>query len=255
MVKKVVLVTGGFDPLHKGHIEYFTAAKELGDHLVVGVNSDEWLTRKKSKPFMSLDDRVSIIKNLKMVDEVITFDDRDGSACNAIQQVLFNTKLEDLVIFANGGDRNNCNIPEAEVFKDSKRVVFAFGVGGDIKINSSSWILDNWKTQKTTRAWGYWKVLDDKGIIKVKELVIKPGCSLSDQKHKYRSEHWYVLSGTLLIKLENNTKHLITLHKNDTIVIEKGVWHKAINIGTEDCHIVEIQYGENCIEEDILRRD
>lgn len=255
MVKKFVLVTGGFDPLHKGHIEYLTAAKNLGDYLVVGVNSDEWLSRKKGKPFMVVEDRISIIKNLKMVDQVITFDDGDGSACNAIQKVLFDTNPDDVIIFANGGDRNSSNIPEVEVFKNMQRVVFAFGVGGNTKLNSSSWILDRWKTEKVNRTWGYWKVLDDKGIIKVKELVIKPGCSLSDQKHKYRSEHWYVLSGTLLIKLENNTKHMLTLGKNDTVVIDKGVWHKAINIGEDDCHIIEIQYGDNCIEEDIERRD
>ena len=62
----IVLVTGGFDPLHSGHIEYFKAAKELGDHLVVGVNSDEWLTRKKGRPFMSFDERCAIIKELRV---------------------------------------------------------------------------------------------------------------------------------------------------------------------------------------------
>ena len=70
---KVVLVTGGFDPLHSGHIEYFKAARELGDHLVVGVNSDEWLARKKGRPFMPFAERANIIKHLDMVDEVIAF--------------------------------------------------------------------------------------------------------------------------------------------------------------------------------------
>lgn len=248
----IVLVTGGFDPLHKGHIDYFTAAKSLGDYLVVGVNSDEWLTRKKGKPFMSVDDRLSIIKNLKMVDQVITFNDSDNSSSNAIQYLLDTVEQDVEIIFANGGDRDKNNIPELEKFKNHKQVKFTFGVGGTNKSNSSSWILDNWKTTKVIRDWGYWKVLDDKGIIKVKELVIKPGCSLSDQKHKLRSEHWYVLAGTLLVKLDN---HLHTLRKNNTIVIEKNVWHKAQNIGTDDCHIIEIQYGEMCIEEDIIRRD
>ena len=67
---KLVLVTGGFDPLHKGHLEYFKAAKKLGDKLIVGVNSDEWLTRKKGRPFMPFQDRIEIIKNLEMVDGV-----------------------------------------------------------------------------------------------------------------------------------------------------------------------------------------
>ena len=75
---KIVLVTGGFDPLHSGHIEYFKAAKELGDYLVVGVNSDAWLTRKKGRPFMPYQERQSIIKELSVVDEVIVFDDNNN---------------------------------------------------------------------------------------------------------------------------------------------------------------------------------
>ena len=81
---KVVLVTGGFDPLHSGHIAYLTAAKKLGDKLVVGINSDEWLTRKKGKPFMPLRERISIISALTVVDDVLTWDDSDDSACGAI---------------------------------------------------------------------------------------------------------------------------------------------------------------------------
>ena len=74
--KKIVLATGGFDPLHSGHIEYFKSAKKLGDILVIGVNSDEWLTRKKGQPFLNLSERKTIIENLSMVDKVITFEDR-----------------------------------------------------------------------------------------------------------------------------------------------------------------------------------
>ena len=85
---KIVLVTGGFDPIHSGHIAYFREAKKLGDRLVVGVNSDEWLTRKKGQPFMSLNERLEIVRNLHMVDAVITFDDSDGSASQAILECL-----------------------------------------------------------------------------------------------------------------------------------------------------------------------
>ena len=77
--KKVVLVTGGFDPLHSGHINYFNNAKKLGDKLIVGLNSDDWLTRKKGQPFMNLENRASIIVELGMVDEVIIFNDTDNS--------------------------------------------------------------------------------------------------------------------------------------------------------------------------------
>ena len=101
MSKKAVLVTGGFDPLHSGHINYFNNAKKLGDKLIVGLNSDDWLSRKKGQPFMNLENRASIIVELGMVDEVIIFNDEDNTANHAIHQVL---QHHDNVIFANGGD-------------------------------------------------------------------------------------------------------------------------------------------------------
>jgi D-beta-D-heptose 7-phosphate kinase/D-beta-D-heptose 1-phosphate adenosyltransferase len=139
----IVLVTGGFDPIHKGHIAYFNAAKKLGDILIVGMNSDSWLSRKKGKPFMPIDERITIVQNLKMVDEVILFDDTDGSAKEAIKNVrtLF---PNDLIIFANGGDRVEGNTLELNL-KD-ENLKFVWGVGGTDKINSSSWILNKWKT-------------------------------------------------------------------------------------------------------------
>ena len=73
------LVTGGFDPLHSGHMEYLRDAKKLCSHLVVGVNSDTWLKKKKGKYFMPLSERMAIVSELKAVDEVITFNDKDGS--------------------------------------------------------------------------------------------------------------------------------------------------------------------------------
>ena len=81
---RIVLVTGGFDPLHSGHIAYFKAAKKLGNQLIVGLNSDEWLTRKKGRPFMSWNERAAIINELGCVDDVIEFNDNDNTACNAI---------------------------------------------------------------------------------------------------------------------------------------------------------------------------
>ena len=257
-MSKVVLVTGGFDPLHSGHIAYFKAARELGDHLVVGVNSDSWLTRKKGRPFMTIDERAAIIKELACVDEVIAFDDSDDTACLAIGQVLSTKASSWKLIFANGGDRTNKTTPEYETWGDHPDVKFAWGVGGKNKANSSSWILDEWKTQKTERDWGYWRVLDDapdKGY-KVKELVIYPGKSLSDQRHFERSEDWKVLEGIVKMNTEYNTiQSSIELQpKSLTYKIGEQVWHKASNPGTENAHILEIQWGV-CYEEDIERRD
>lgn len=144
MSNTVVLVTGGFDPIHSGHIAYFLSAKKLGDSLIVGLNSDEWLTRKKGKPFMTWDERAAVTSALKPVDSVFAFDDSDNTAIDAIR-----TALKDFpdshIVFANGGDRGKDNIPEM-VF-ESDRVSFSFGIGGDDKKNSSSWILKNWEQQ------------------------------------------------------------------------------------------------------------
>ena len=254
----VVLVTGGFDPLHSGHIAYFKAARELGDHLVVGVNSDEWLTRKKGRPFMPLEERAAIIKELECVDEVIAFNDDDDSACNAIMQVLSTKGTSWSVVFANGGDRVNTNTPEYKVYGEHTDVEFKFKVGGSNKANSSSWILDEWKTQKTERDWGYWRVLDNKPEkgYKVKELVIYPGKSLSDQKHFERSEQWIVLEGVVKMETEwEGRQDIVHLQQHSMpYEIGKEVWHKASNPNSVNAHVLEIQWGK-CYEEDIERRD
>ena len=257
-MNRVVLVTGGFDPLHSGHIAYFKAAKKLGDHLVVGLNSDDWLTRKKGKPFMPFEERAAIIKELSVVDKVIGFNDSDDSACQAIFHTL-STHGNIKVIFANGGDRTNTTTPEYATYGDMPNVEFAFGVGGTNKMNSSSWILDEWKTQKTERQWGYWRVLDHKPEqgYKVKELVIYPGKSLSDQKHFKRSEQWIVLEGSvdMISEWKSNVNRVLITPDRSPYEIGIEVWHKPSNPGKENAHILEIQWGSECIEEDIERRD
>ena len=142
-MRKIVLVTGGFDPLHTGHIAYFKSAKEKGDELWVGLNSDNWLTEKKGKPFMNINERKEIIQNLVMVDKVILFDDKDNSSNDAILKALKFCSSKEQIIFANGGDRNKNNIPELKQYKNNPNIKFIFGVGGKKK-NSSSKILKAW---------------------------------------------------------------------------------------------------------------
>jgi cytidyltransferase-like protein len=248
----IVLVTGGFDPLHSGHIAYFEAAKKLGDQLVVGINSDAWLVRKKGRTFMPLKERVTIVKNLKNVDWVMDFNDEDDTANHAISKLIASTSIGSKIIFANGGDRTEKNIPEMNKWPN---VDFVFGVGGEAKQNSSSWILEEWKSPKTIRNWGWYRVLDDKPGYKVKELVIEPGKSLSMQRHTHRAEHWYVLKGKCLIKTEwDNRSEKQTVNANGTYTIDKTVWHQGCNDTKEPCHILEVQYGDKCIEEDIERK-
>ena len=136
--EKLSLVSGGFDPIHSGHISYFKKAKNLSDYLVVGLNTEEWLARKKGQYFQSWKERAEIIRHLDMVNAVISWDDEDDSACGAIAKCL---EIAEPVIFANGGDRGKTNTPEVDKYEDHPRVEFAWGIGGDDKMNSSSWIL------------------------------------------------------------------------------------------------------------------
>lgn len=245
---RIVLVTGGFDPIHSGHIAYFNEAKKLGDVLVVGVNSDEWLTRKKGQSFMSISERVEIVSNLSMVDLVTLFDDSDGGASQVIQWCLREYPTAD-IIFANGGDRTDANIPEMSI--EDPRLSFVFGVGGTHKMNSSSKILTEWKTPRTERVWGYYRVLHSDGpSTKVKELVVDPGKSLSMQRHQYRNEIWYVSHGTGAVVLNGDR---IDLKKGDFVTIGVTDWHQLVNDSLDELRIVEIQHGENCYEEDIER--
>ena len=251
---KIALVTGGFDPIHSGHIQYLKAAATYADYLVVGVNSDEWLTRKKGRPFMPIEERVAILNELLVVDEVITFDDSDDTGCGAIEKVKelykdpFGGEFHKKLIFCNGGDRTAENIPEMERYNGDKWVSFEFGVGGENKINSSSWILEDYKSARTERPWGYYRVIHEIGKeIKVKELVIEPGKELSKQYHNKRNELWYVMKGEVVMNGVVQKEH------GPAFLIPKEYWHHAKNVSDKPCHVLECQYGEECIEEDIVR--
>ena len=251
---KIVLITGGFDPLHSGHIAYFKAAKTLGDMLIVGLNSDDWLVRKKGAAFMPWNERLCIINNLSMVDEVYTFDDDDGSAKHFIQQARAHYPDAEL-IFANGGDRTKDNIPEMDVVDSN--LSFVFGVGGENKMNSSSWILQEWKAPKTERPWGYYRVLHEVPGMKVKELTVNPGCSLSMQRHNLRAEYWIVSEGQAAVNRATPLDFELPpalLDKHNQLHIAVREWHQLTNPYEHPLKIVEIQYGEQCVEEDIERK-
>lgn len=245
---KIVLATGGFDPIHSGHIAYLNAAKKLGDQLIVGLNSDAWLTRKKGRTFMPISERVAIMENIKCVDGVVLFDDNDGSAKEAIHNVRM-LYPDDQIIFVNGGDRTKENIPEMDI-KDNN-LEFVFGVGGEDKKNSSSWILQEWKAPKTERPWGYYRVLHEVPGMKVKELTVNPGCSLSMQRHFKRAEHWIVSEGKAIVNGYKTTPQTLEIH--DTFDVGTGIWHQLTNPFEVPCKIVEIQYGDSCVEDDIER--
>tara|TARA_B100000902_G_scaffold171341_1_gene165616 strand:- start:591 stop:995 length:405 start_codon:yes stop_codon:yes gene_type:complete len=125
---KRVAVSGYFDPIHIGHLEYLKLAKELGDKLVVIVNNNDQCILKKGKPFMDELDRVEIVKSLKMVDEVFLSIDKDKTVCASLEEIKPD-------IFANGGDRSTGEVPESSICK-KYNIKMIDGLGN--KIRSSS---------------------------------------------------------------------------------------------------------------------
>ena len=250
----IIIVSGGFDPIHSGHIEYFEAAKKHGDKLVVALNSDQWLENKKGKFFMPFNERKAIIESFGCIDEVIDFEDDEIGSC--IQALEKAKKLfpADQLFFANGGDRNDGNIPEMTV----DGIKFLFSVGGDDKKNSSSWILKNWQYYHEERLWGSFYNLFEEDQVKVKELIVHPGKGMSFQKHFKRSEIWMVSKGSCIVNYSKNDpdeKENIQLNKFDHYLVPLGEWHQITNPFEEVCHLIEIQYGEACIEDDIERTE
>jgi len=252
---KISVISGGFDPIHSGHISYINAAAQLGEKLIVLLNSDKWLQSKKGKEFMPFSERKTILENLKNVDEVMNFeDDHLGSCINGLKDIL-SKHPHDEVIFCNGGDRSKNNIPEMEL----KNINFEFSVGGNDKKNSSSKILLSYGLNTTEeRIWGkFINLFEDQGI-KVKELIVQPNSGMSYQRHFHRSEIWLVSRGACVVNFSRNQSNLresTNLERFDHFFVNQEDWHQITNPFNETCHLIEIQYGEECVEEDIERAD
>jgi cytidyltransferase-like protein len=138
MKPKAIIVSGYFNPIHKGHIEYFNNAKANGDKLIVIVNSDHQRALKGSKEFQKEDERVFIVSNIKSVDMVFLSIDRDRTVCATIKYVHDQLSSVFKLAFANGGDQNNNSIPEVPIC-NALGIELIDGLGD--KIQSSSWLL------------------------------------------------------------------------------------------------------------------
>lgn len=138
MKKKAIIVSGYFNPIHKGHLEYFNNAKTLCDELFVIVNNDHQRELKGSKEFQKEDERMIIVSNIKAVDKAILSIDRDRTVCETIRMIAEEYKSKYDLAFANGGDQNNDTIPERPICEEMD-VALIDGLGD--KIQSSSWLL------------------------------------------------------------------------------------------------------------------
>ena len=143
-VKKVVVISGGFDPVHIGHVRMFEESKKLGDHLIVILNNDNWLKKKKGYFFMPEHERMEVLKGFMAIDEVFLSlhedDPTDMSVCAELKVLRPH-------IFANGGDRVQDNVPEVAVCNETgTEMIFNVGQGG--KVQSSSWLVNNLNKNK-----------------------------------------------------------------------------------------------------------
>jgi cytidyltransferase-like protein len=250
-LETIVLVSGGFDPLHSGHIRLLESARYIADgqggKLIAGLNSDEWLARKKGRAFIPFMERMRVLGRIEYVNDVWQFDDSDGSARGLIR-LARHRHPKSYLVFCNGGDRTAENIPEMDIV--DPKLTFRFGVGGSDKSVASSDFLAKWREPVwVDRPWGRWAVVDEGKGYKVKRLEILPNKSISLQYHNKRGEHWTVVQGHALASINGKIN---TYGVGETFHVPLGKLHRVYNNGLGMLVCVEVQYGE-CLEEDIVR--
>jgi cytidyltransferase-like protein len=248
---RTVVVSGGFDPLHIGHVRMFKKACSLGDRLVVVVNNDHWLRKKKGFAFMPQLERVELIRSLPFVDDVLLTDHAKDDADMSVSRMLREVKPD---IFANGGDRKKMSdIPEAAVCRElGIRMVFNIGEGG--KIQSSSWMIQNASRpiKRSERPWGEYYGWDQGRGWNLKTIYIKPGKRLSLQYHRRREECWLLVSGdaTATVHDAQGLARTIVLKKGATYCVGTGQTHRLES--KRGGIVVEVAYGD-FDENDIVR--
>ena len=240
---KVVAVSGGFDPLHIGHVRMFEEARAMGDKLVVILNNDNWLMEKKGFVFMPQEERKAIIEAYDFVDRVFITEhienDPDRSVVAALRAVMPD-------VFCNGGDRASAaDIPEVAVCEELG-IQMQFGVGGG-KIQSSSWLTAQ-MPKNEIRPWGDMSTYHKEPNWWVKKLHLKAGEEISLQAHQNRSEVWVCVDG---IGEANVGGNKTAMQRGQLVWFGPGVIHQLKAIS--DITIVEVSHGTEMSEKDIKR--
>jgi len=241
-----VVVSGGFDPLHIGHLRMFQKARNLGSHLTVILNTDEFLINKKGFKFMTFSERKEIILGLDCVDRVVRSIDKDHTVCKTIKKL---SNKDEINIFANGGDRKSKKqIPEFKVCEENK-IKMVFNIGGE-KIQSSSKLVRKLVNYREARPWGTFENLyEDKSFL-VKKLTIHPREKLSIQYHNHRHENWIIAKGKGEILIGNEK---FSGKVGSSFYVPKKKVHSIKNTGKNNLILIEVQTGSKLSEKDIVR--
>jgi cytidyltransferase-like protein len=256
-----VVVSGGFDPLHSGHIALFKNASQYGKVIAI-VNNDNFLLKKKKYIFMPIAERLKVVSSNQFISKAIMSIDQDNTVSLSIQKLIddgYNIRC-----FANGGDRKTLiDIPESKVCQKNN-IQLVFGIGGG-KTQSSSDLTENLfalmshETEIkqnilikniTQKPWGHYQLLQKGSAFLVKKLTINAGEEISNQFHEHRHEHWVLVSGAIEVILDD-IKH--EMQSNDHIYIPQGSKHQIINPYSQPAEIIEIQLGNIIEENDIVR--
>jgi len=237
-----IVISGGFDPIHIGHLRMIKDASKLGTKLIVIANCDRFLVDKKGYVFMPIEERLEILKSFDGVDKAVESIDDDMTVCKTIEWLA---KDEDIACFANGGDRRNeDDIPESFVC-EKYGIEMEFNVGGG-KIQSSSSLVGG----EVKKPWGSYKTFEKGNGYLLKRMTINPGEILSLQSHENRSEFWYVSEGVATVECDDN---IFDLKKHESTNIPQKSKHRLSNNSNGILKVIEVQIGDLLSEDDITR--
>jgi cytidyltransferase-like protein len=247
--ERVVAVSGGFDPIHVGHVRMLREARKLGDKLVVILNNDHWLKDKKGFSFMPQKEKVELLKSFSFVDKVVVTDHKPGDGDRSVSRALRKLRPH---IFANGGDRGTKNTPEMDVCKQLG-ITMRFNVGKGGKVQSSSWMINaaSRDVRRSVRPWGEFYGWDSGEGWYLKTIYVKPGSRLSLQYHHHRSERWVLVQGdAIAITVEKGIEKKTPLKVGETFIVPKKLPHRLTS--KKGGTLVEVAVGK-FDEDDIVR--